>query len=465
MPEKNQSWTEKYIGVVVEKYRINRLVGEGGMAAVFEATHELIGNKVAIKILRPELSVNKEIRERFKNEARRMASLDHPNIPRVIGFEEKPKQLSIVMEFLEGEDLNQRIKREGALGEKETIKTFEQVLSALHYAHEKGIVHRDIKPSNIYILPGGVVKILDFGIAKLFGEGEDATRTGIQIGTPVYMSPEQVKGDKSIDHRSDIYSLGVTLYCAWIGKPPYDKNTLSDFAIFNKIVFEPLPSLEDDNLFGSLILKACQKDREDRFQSCLEWLEKLKNPENITPVTKPQVILPESAETTLSPIGSGYLKPILIGLGVIIFFLFLFFKFSNGGTESSSGEPLAADTTIYAVDSAAPAQGDTYSAAVYTSDDVDKQAEYTGDSFTYNGNLHTENGAPNDNYEVRVSYVVDENGFVIDVYALTNNGYGLEEEIVAAIQRTSGAWNAAKKNGATVKCRIENTFSFPDANK
>jgi flagellar hook assembly protein FlgD len=126
---------------------------------------------------------------------------------------------------------------------------------------------------------------------------------------------------------------------------------------------------------------------------------------------------------------------------------------------------LVADTTTYAVDSAAPAQGDTYSAAVYTSDDVDKQAEYTGDSFTYNGNLHTENGAPNDNYEVLVSYVVDEDGFVIDVYALTNNGYGLEEEIVAAIQRTSGAWNAAKKNGATVKCRIENTFSFPDANK
>ena len=263
------------IGNNIGKYKIIRLIGEGGMASVYEAEHEMLGTKVAVKVLNPILSANTQIRERFKNEAKMMASFNHPNITKIIDFDDQPHQLSIVMEFLEGEDLNDKIKRYGPLSQKEVKDIFVQTLSAFQYAHEKGVVHRDIKPSNIYVQPNGQVKILDFGIAKLFGQGNEMTQTGTQMGTPIYMSPEQVKADKSIDHRSDIYSLGVTMFYALNGKPPYNTDILSQFDIFSKIVYEPLPELQSQGRFISLIMKATQKDREQRFQSCKEWINEL----------------------------------------------------------------------------------------------------------------------------------------------------------------------------------------------
>jgi serine/threonine protein kinase len=263
------------INTTIGKYKITRLIGEGGMASVYEAEHEMLGTKVAIKVLNPMLSANAQIKERFRNEAKLMASLDHPNITKVIDFDEQPQQLSIVIEYLNGEDLNQNIKRNGPLSEKEITDVFSQTLSAFQYAHEKGIVHRDIKPSNIFILPNGHVKILDFGIAKLFGQGNEMTHTGTQMGTPIYMSPEQVKADKSIDHRSDIYSLGVTLFFVINGKPPYNSDTDSQFDIFNKIVYEPLPEFSIQSKFKDIVLKACQKNREFRYQGCDDILSEL----------------------------------------------------------------------------------------------------------------------------------------------------------------------------------------------
>jgi serine/threonine protein kinase len=264
------------INTTIGKYKITRLIGEGGMASVYEAEHEMLGTKVAIKVLNPILSANAQIRERFKNEAKMMASFNHPNITKIMDFDDQPHQLSIVMEFLEGEDLNEKIKRSGPLSQ-ETIKDiFVQTLSAFQYAHEKGVVHRDIKPSNIYVLPNGHVKILDFGIAKLFGQGNEMTQTGTQMGTPIYMSPEQVKADKSIDHRSDIYSIGVTMFYAINGKPPFNTDTDSQFDIFTKIVHEGLPEFLIQSKFKDLVLKACNKNREDRFQSCNDYLEAFK---------------------------------------------------------------------------------------------------------------------------------------------------------------------------------------------
>lgn len=263
------------INKIIGNYKITRLIGEGGMASVYEAEHELLGTKVAIKVLNPNLSSNAQIRERFINEAKLMASLNHPNITRVIDFDNQSEQLSIIMDLLTGEDLNEKIKRKGALSEEEVTSVFIQTLAAFQYAHDKGIVHRDIKPSNIYILSDGTVKILDFGIAKLFGQSNEMTQTGTQMGTPIYMSPEQVRADKTIDHRSDIYSLGVTLYYALNGKPPYDSNTTSQFDIFNKIVYEPLPVSGIDTRWNAMIQKACVKDREQRFESCQDWLEEI----------------------------------------------------------------------------------------------------------------------------------------------------------------------------------------------
>lgn len=261
------------INTTIGKYKITRLIGEGGMASVYEAVHETLGSKAAVKVLNPMLSVNTQIRERFKNEARMMASMNHPNIVRVLDYEEMKDSLAIAMELLEGQDLQSYIKKKGKLNEHEIKGIFNQVLAAFQYAHERGIVHRDIKPSNIFVLPNGHVKILDFGIAKLFGLGQDTTETGMQMGTPVYMSPEQVKADKSIDYRSDIYSLGVTLYFMDKGLPPYDSKQVSYYEIYKKIVEEPLPNLTGNSAIERLILKACMKNREDRFQSCEEWLK------------------------------------------------------------------------------------------------------------------------------------------------------------------------------------------------
>ena len=270
----------------IGKYKITRLIGEGGMASVYQAEHEMLGSKVAIKVLNSILSANAQIRERFKNEARVMASLNHPNITRVIDFDEQPQNLCIVMEYLDGEDLSQKIKKYGALSEMEINKVFTQTLSAFQYAHDKGIVHRDIKPSNIFVLPDGQIKILDFGIAKLFGQNNEITQTGTQMGTPTYMSPEQVKADKSIDYRSDIYSLGVTLYYAANGKAPYDSESESQFDIFTKIVHEPLPDDSDNHKYRKIIKKACEKRKEDRFVSCNAMLTEIISSNEITSNSK-----------------------------------------------------------------------------------------------------------------------------------------------------------------------------------
>ncbi|MFD3407084.1 serine/threonine-protein kinase [Aquirufa sp. HETE-83D] len=257
--------SDKLIG----KYKIIRLIGEGGMASVYEAIHIVLRNKVAIKILSPILSGNAQIRERFRNEARLMASLDHPNIAKVIDFDEQPQRLSIIMEFLNGVNLNDKIKLNGPLSQKEVIDVFIQSLSALQYAHDHGIVHRDINPSNIFILSNGQVKILDFGIAKLYSQGVGVTQTGTQLGTPIYMSPEQVKGDKSIDYRSDIYSLGVSMFYAINGKSPYSPAD-SVFNTYTKIVNEPLPEFTLNSIFKNVVMKACHKRKEDRYYNCLD---------------------------------------------------------------------------------------------------------------------------------------------------------------------------------------------------
>ncbi len=257
----------------IGNYRIIRMIGEGGMAIVFEGEHLFLGTRAAIKVLKSDFSSDLEIRDRFINEARLMASLDHPNIAKIISFENNNNYLAIIMELLVGQDLKERILQNGPLHETTAEKIFTQVLDAFSFAHSKGIIHRDIKPSNIFLLPNDEVKILDFGIAKLLGANMEMTQTGVQMGTPIYMSPEQVKADKNIDHRTDIYSLGVTLNFALTGKAPYDFNTESHYSIYHRIVSEPFPVY--DGKFTTLIQKACEKNPNDRFDSCLEWKDSL----------------------------------------------------------------------------------------------------------------------------------------------------------------------------------------------
>jgi len=261
-----------FLNQTIGKYKLIRLIGEGGMAYVYEGVHERLGTRVAVKILNPVLSVNEQIRIRFENEVKLLASLDHPNIIKVIDYDEAPGRLAIIMEYLSGSDLNRILNSGKEISFEKINRLFVQIMSAFQYAHRNGIVHRDIKPSNIFITENDQVKILDFGIAKIYGTGADMTSTGTQMGTPVYMSPEQVKGDRSIDHRSDIYSLGVTFFTMLNGKPPYDTVNTSQFEIFNQIVYQALPALSRCQEFEAFIAKAVQKDRELRYQSIDEMM-------------------------------------------------------------------------------------------------------------------------------------------------------------------------------------------------
>lgn len=203
----------------IQSYEVIEKIGGGGMGIVYKCRHIFNKNIYAIKTLLPQYSENEEIRTRFRNEALILGVLEHPNIVKVYDYIETSNELIIVMEFIDGKSLDKLLKEEIApLPYNEAINLFYQILDGIDYAHRKGIIHRDIKPSNILIKNDGTIKITDFGIAKL--QESSQTRTGTRMGTLFYMSPEQVKGEKSIDLRTDIFSLGVTLFEMLTGKLP-----------------------------------------------------------------------------------------------------------------------------------------------------------------------------------------------------------------------------------------------------
>src|SRR3954469_12711669 len=220
------------IGETFGNYRVSELIGEGGMGVVYLAEHPGIGRRAAIKILRPGLTDNVEITKRFFNEARAANAIHHPGIVEVYDCGTLPSGTAyIVMELLEGENLAARLRRVGRLPLADARRVAAQTASALAAAHAAGIVHRDLKPDNLFLVPDDrdtsaeMVKVLDFGIAKL---GQDAsrtssvrTRTGSVMGAPAYMSPEQCRGTREIDHRTDIYALGVILFEMVCGRAPF----------------------------------------------------------------------------------------------------------------------------------------------------------------------------------------------------------------------------------------------------
>jgi serine/threonine-protein kinase len=218
------------IGERYGNYQALSLLGEGGMGAVYLAEHPGIGRRVAIKVLKAELGHDPQLLTRFLNEARAANAIRHPNIIEVLDSGTTERGASyLVMELLEGESLSGRIKRLSRLDERSAIEIAMQTASGLGAAHAKGIIHRDLKPDNLFVIPEESdaarerVKILDFGIAKLHLLAGDSlkTRTGTLMGTPVYMSPEQCLGTKEVDHRSDIYSLGIIIYEMLAGRPPF----------------------------------------------------------------------------------------------------------------------------------------------------------------------------------------------------------------------------------------------------
>lgn len=260
------------IGQIVGNYKILEKIGEGGMGVVYKAQHLTLNRWVAIKSLNSNFTDNLEMIARFKNEAKILSDLQHPNIITLYDYFEDPKGYYFIMEYFEGITLQDYLKNViQKIPETQAILIFEQLLSGFAYAHSQGVVHRDIKPSNILINSKQKIKILDFGIAK-FKESSIKTKSGIKMGTILYMSPEQIQSH-AVDHRTDIYSLGVVLWEMVTGKCPYDMDTQSEFEISIDIVQNPLPHPKtiqkncSDKIF-TIIQKCTAKNPENRYKNC-----------------------------------------------------------------------------------------------------------------------------------------------------------------------------------------------------
>ncbi len=265
----------------IRDYKIVSQIGEGGMGKVFLADDLMLDRKVAIKMLDPLLLKDSLLIERFKQEAKLQASLLHSNIVALHNFFEENGNLFMVMEYAKGITLKELISKTGPIPEDRASNIFKQILEGVDFAHKRGIVHRDIKPSNIIVDENDNTKILDFGIAKILGD-TGLTRTGTKMGTIHYMSPEQVRAEKDIDHRTDIYSLGVTFYQMLTGKLPYKVETDSDYQIMDEIVKGTIenprkiyPHISDKSV--SIVERMTKKNKVDRMFSCNELLLELNN--------------------------------------------------------------------------------------------------------------------------------------------------------------------------------------------
>ena len=307
------------IGDVIEgKYRILRLLGEGGMGAVFEGENVRIKRRVAIKVLHAAVALDADATKRFEREAQAAGRIGNEHILEVLDLGELPDgDHFMVMEYLDGEALSERIRRRGKLSPDEAVPIFRQLLLGLKAAHSAGIVHRDLKPDNVFLLTEKMgqkdyVKIIDFGISKfqaLAGEMR-MTRTGTVMGTPYYMSPEQASGSKEADFRSDIYAVGVMLYEALSGSVPFDAPTFNQL-LFRIVLSEPAPIRQLvpdlDEAFASIVSKAMARDMERRFGSADAFILALDNwgthglAVTVPPVASGQVYLPEDTRSAGTP--------------------------------------------------------------------------------------------------------------------------------------------------------------------
>jgi len=271
------------VGQTLGSYRIVEPIGKGGMGVVYRAEHTVLGRKVAVKLLLPEPSRDSELVERFFNEARAAAKIQHPGLVEVFDYgHHTDGSAFLVMELLVGESLSARIEREHKLAISTAMAIARQVSSALHAAHQAGIVHRDLKPENIYLVadadaPAGVrAKVLDFGIAKLARDDEPRsvkTKTGAVFGTPRYMSPEQCKNARNVDGRSDIYALGCILYEMVAGVPPFDYDNWGELIAAHIYVNAKRPREHDPMIPASVdavVMRMLAKNPDERYATMLE---------------------------------------------------------------------------------------------------------------------------------------------------------------------------------------------------
>ena len=320
------------------RYLVTRKIGQGGMGAVYEATHTLIGKRVAVKVLLEKYARREAIVARLKKEAQLASSVQNEHIIDVTDFGTTDDgRTFVVMEFLDGESLAECIARETRLPEQRVLRIAQQAASALAAAHAQGIVHRDIKPENLFLLrrkEQDFVKVVDFGISKsLRASGEEdaprLTQTGMVLGTPLYMSPEQARGDDELDQRVDIYALGVIMYEAATGRVPFiGNNYLSVISqVLNEVPKHPreiVPELSEE--FEAIVMRAMSKDKEDRYASAQEMLADIatviEDPTHSTErakITGPRRKMPKKGSLKVA-VWAGSISLIVIALLLLVNF-------------------------------------------------------------------------------------------------------------------------------------------------
>lgn len=310
------------VGKEIDGYQILDVLGRGGMGVVYKAEDLALSRKVALKMIDPALAGDESFLRRFRAEARALARVDSPYIVSVHALRQTDFGLFIVMEYVEGGTIAD-IVCEGPMPWTQALPLVKQMLHAFDHAHGVGVVHRDIKPRNIMLTPDGVVKVTDFGLAKLHQQNVEATVTQGIAGTLFYMSPEQVKGQRDLDHRADLYSLGMTIYEMLAGQVPLDRSE-SEYVVLKRIVeeaFPPptqfVPDLPD--ALVSIVMKALEKDPAKRYQSAREMLNDLAAFEGSQATT-------QSASNELKPAvrsaeASVVRSPLLIGAAAMLIVL------------------------------------------------------------------------------------------------------------------------------------------------
>lgn len=328
--------------IIKDEYRIIRKIGEGGMGTVYLAEDIHMQQEVAIKLLHPALTTDPEIVERFKTEAKAQYKLTHPYIVKLTRLVQYGDDYFIVMEYVDGMTLKEMLRKTGLLPEDRALPIFHKILRGLAYAHSQGIIHRDIKPGNI-IIDGksGNPKITDFGIAKILGD-KGMTQTGTKLGTVYYMSPEQIKNPKAVDQRTDVYSLGVTLYEMLTGNLPYNTGLDSEYDLMNEIVNTPIKNPLDYYPHISpgvvkMIYHMTAKDKSTRFGHCEEYIDfHLRNAN-------------EEKQTPSQKVSSGSASfLLLLALTAVVVLLFIF---GNDLTKMIKGGKIVKDTVTVNKDS------------------------------------------------------------------------------------------------------------------
>src|SRR5579862_8899585 len=266
------------IGDLIDHYRVLELVGRGAMGVVYKALDVNLDRQVAIKVMSVEARNDPDFVERFRLEARLQAALNHPNVAQLFDYFVHDGAPVAVMEFIDGESFEQLIKRRGAIPAHESVPIFKQALLGVAAAHRAGIVHRDLKPSNLMLTRDGVVKVMDFGIAKRQGT-PGATKASTSIGSPLYMAPEQILG-RAVDCRTDIYALGITLYELLAGQRPFNVRGKAEYLVLDAHVND-VPEPPTVYRFGiprpivDAVMRSLAKDPNGRFQSADDFMQAL----------------------------------------------------------------------------------------------------------------------------------------------------------------------------------------------